>query len=110
MIHRGELLRKAVDESGIPKTRIVQSLNKSRRWLYNQFADPNVAIDTLLNIGKIIHYDFTEKIPELKKILPVIETLSRDEQSPYTESDAQYWKDKYLRLLEDYTALLKKLR
>jgi hypothetical protein len=51
----------------------------------------------VLQIGKIIHHDFSSEIKELKNAV-----LLQNE-----ESDVDFWKNKYLKLLEEYTDLLK---
>lgn len=109
MIHRGEIVEQAVRQSGISITNVAKKLGKSRRHLYNLFEEPHVSIDVILQIGKVIHYDFTEVIPEIKKSIHAQEMT--DSTSQYeTEGSAEYWKDKYLRLLERYNELLEEKR
>ena len=107
MQHRGELLAKAIKESGIPVTRIVSSMKRSRRWLYNQFARTDVPLDVFVEIGKIIRHDFSADIQELRKRTEHAASFNDSGETPYPAENAQFWKDKYLRLLEDYTELLK---
>jgi hypothetical protein len=109
MVHRGEILKAAIKQSGIPVTRVAAGVGKSRRWVYMQFFNPEVAIDALLQIGKFIHHDFSKEIPELKHNNS-ISKLIREQDAPYPQTDAEFWKNKYLRLLEEYTAHLKKSR
>ena len=65
MQHRGEILEAAVRKSGIPLTRIVEKLGKSRKWIYNQFEISDVPLDILIDVGKVIHHDFSHEIDEL---------------------------------------------
>lgn len=106
MEHRGEIIREAVYLSGFSITDIAKRLGKSRRWMYLMFDNSNVSLDIVLKIGKIIHHDFSEEIKEFSTFLrtsTLQQTLySKEETSP------DYWKDKYLQLLEEYNALLKK--
>lgn len=97
--HKGEIIERAIRQSGIPINEIAKKLGKSRRWMYHLFANYNTPIDTILKIGRIIHYDFSEEIKELS----ILKDKNSDET--YTQS-AEYWKDKYLQLLEKYNALL----
>lgn len=109
MIHRGEIVEQAVRQSGISITSVAKRLGKSRRHLYNIFEEPNVSIDVVLQISKVIHYDFTEVIPEIKKSSHIQEVT--DSSSQYeTEKTVEYWKDKYLSLLERYNELLEQKR
>lgn len=105
MQHRGEIVEKAVRQSGYPLTKLAERLGKSRRWIYNAFENAQLPIDYILRIGKIIHYDFSEEIEELKgKSLAVEETFMQS----YTplKKDAEYWRTKYYDLLEKYNRLL----
>lgn len=108
MQHRGELLESAVRQSGIPLARITKKLNRSRRWLYNQFAKPDVSVDVLMEVGKLIHHDFLPELHDLS-LGKAARNISMDNTvTDYGEQNAQYWKDKYMHLLEEYNTLLKK--
>jgi predicted transcriptional regulator len=105
MQHRGEIVEKAVRNSGYPLTKLVSRLGKSRRWIYNVFENPQLPIDHILRIGKIIHHDFTDEIDEFKVIS---QQTAESFMSPYTAAnkDAEFWRTKYYELLEKYNALL----
>jgi CRISPR/Cas system-associated exonuclease Cas4 (RecB family) len=111
MQHKGEILEKAVRESGMPLTKLTKKLNKSRRWIYNAFENPNVSIDYILEIGKIIHHDFSEDIAELKKYRTMAAFMHLENVSETDNNEKQgqdYWKNKYLKLLEKYNQLLER--
>ncbi len=110
MEHRGELLEAAIRYSGIPVTRIVKKLNRSRRWLYNQFGRPDVPLDVMLEIGKIIRHDFSTEIIDLRPSLRTKSILAEGSDVGYGEQSAQFWKDKFMNLLEEYNDLLKSLK
>ncbi len=106
MQHRGEIIKGAIYKSGVPITELAKRLGKSRRWMYLMFENSNVSLDLVLKIGKIIHYDFTNEIKELG-----ISTKFKNEMNSTfenEESSSEYWKNKYLKLLEEYNELLKK--
>lgn len=105
MQHRGEIIKAAIYKSGVPITALAKRLGKSRRWMYLMFENSNVSLDIVLQIGKLIHHDFTDEIKEFNTTLDFLnETPTVYE---ITDSNAAYWKDKYLRLLEEYNLLLK---
>ncbi len=106
MQHRREIIRKAIYNSGYTVTEIAKCIGKSRRWMYLMFENSNLSLDIVLQIGKIIHYDFTDEIKEFNPSQKVLEKSSLD--SKKEESNAEYWKNKYLKLLEEYNELLKK--
>lgn len=105
MQHRGEIIRKAVYNSGYTITEIAKTIGKSRRWMYLMFENSNVSLDVVMKIGKIIRYDFSQEIKEFNSFSTKINsTFPSDE---IEEPSAEYWKNKYLKLLEDYSELLK---
>ena len=104
MLHRGEVIEKAIRESGYSITTVAQRLGKSRRWMYLLFDNPAVSIELILQIGKIIYHDFSLEFPEViqgKKI-------ANEPQNTYGNNDeVAFWKEKYFTLLEEYNTLLK---
>lgn len=105
MQHRGEIIKIAVYKSGFSISELAKLLGKSRRWMYLMFDNSNVSLDLVLQIGKIIHHEFSDSIKELPTSLKVNESPTAYEKEGIS---ANYWKDKYLKLLEEYNLLLKK--
>ncbi len=109
MQHKGEIIEKAVRESGFSITRLAKRMGKSRRWVYQIFESRTVPVDYVLEIGKIIHHDFTEDIKELKtyKVSMARQMLSEPVQAfGNDKEEVEYWKNKYLAVLEKYNDLL----
>ena len=106
MQHRGEIVERAVRQSGMPLTQLTKKLGKSRRWIYNAFENASLSIEVILEIGKIIHHDFSGELEELK----TYRQINIDSVEPYyvvpDENTVDFWKNKYLMLLEKYNALL----
>lgn len=105
MQHRGEIIKEAIYRSGYPITELAKRMGKSRRWVYLLFENSTVSIDMILQIGIIIHYDFSNQIEGLNS-----QTLTLREPFPNYLKEEDYWKNKYLKLLEDYNDLLKKVK
>ena len=103
MQHRGEILKEAVYKSGYPITELAKRMDKSRRWVYLLFENTTVSIDIMIQIGKIIHYDVSEELNT-----PSANLFTVNEPPSLYISDEEYWKNKYLNLLEEYNELLKK--
>lgn len=103
MQHRGEIIKEAVYKSGFPITELAKRMGKSRRWVYLVFENPTVSIDILLQIGKIIHHDFSLEIDTIKP------HVINETPINYSKEE-DYWKNKYLQLLEEYNKLLKDLK
>ena len=107
MQHRGEIVKKAIYQSGMSITLIAKKIGKSRRWMYHMFENNNVSLDLVLEIGQIIHYDFTDEIREIN----YTKVNLQDNQPTYVKlgsEEVEFWKNKYLLLLEEYNELLKK--
>lgn len=105
MQHRGEIVERAIRQSGYPISTIAKKLGRSRRWMYLMFDNTQVDLETVMSIGNIIHHDFSDEIKELGSIS---NHSFEDPENPYTNQSKEYWKNKYLKLLEDYNDLLKR--
>jgi hypothetical protein len=105
MQHRGEIIEKAVRESGFPIAELARRMKKSRRTIYNLFENPHLSIEEVLQIGKIIHHDFNSVFTEVSKNVSMV----GEPEVPYGDS-AAYWKDRYIALLEKYNALLERVK
>jgi hypothetical protein len=69
------------------------------------FENPSVSLDVVLELEKIIHYNFSLEIKEIRpSMLGLIEPTSSGQNEKHSD---EYWKNKYLRLLEEYNELLK---
>ena len=113
MQHKGEIIEKAIRESGFSITRLASRMGKSRRWVYQIFESRTVPVDYILAIGKIIHHDFTEDIKELKtyKVSMAKQMMNEPVQAFGNEKEeVEYWKNKYLAVLEKYNDLLFSLK
>jgi len=100
-MHKGQVIEKAVKESGISITQLAKKIKKSRQSVYNIFETQNVPLDLIIEIGKAIHYDFSKDIKQLKVYSTKTDTVIAE------EDNAEYWKQKYISLLEEYNQLLK---
>lgn len=106
MIHRGEIVEQAVRKSGFPIAELARRMKRSRRHVYNLFENPNVSLDVILEVGKVIHHDFSEEFKELRN------HQVSDHAEEYvieTDNNVEYWKNKYLLLLEKYNELLERI-
>ena len=109
MQHKGEIIEKAIRQSGYSITKLAKKLGKSTRWMYYMFESSNVSIDYILKIGEILHHDFSNDIKELKKykMLHEIQAIKESETIYKSEQEeSEYWKNKYLALLEKHNQLL----
>ena len=103
MQHRGEIVEQAVRQSGLSLTKLAKRIGKSRKWIYDSFQNPNLSIEYVIAIGKIIYHDFSLEINEFKNIH--FPQLSIENNVDFNEN---YWKNKYIELLEKHNQLLEK--
>jgi hypothetical protein len=106
MQHRGEIVERAVRHSGMPLTQLTKKLGKSRRWIYNAFDNPMLSIELILEIGKHIHHDFSQEIDGIQRTFQISSDPSVSYAKEANEQSAEFWKNKYLLLLEKYNELL----
>lgn len=106
MQHKGEIVERVVRQSGLPLTQLAHRMGRSRRWLYNAFDNPNLPIEQIFRIGTIIHYDFSDDILELQRVRLLEDPLLPQYAYIIPNESAEYWKNKYLNLLEKYNTLL----
>lgn len=112
MQHKGEIVEKAIRQSGYSITKLAEKLGKSRRWMYLVFDNANVSSDVIIKIGKLIHHDFSDEIKDLPVYRFRTDISEIDEPSEFhlrQQEEINYWRNKYLDLLEKHNDLLTKL-
>jgi predicted DNA-binding protein YlxM (UPF0122 family) len=105
MKHKGQIVEKAVRKSGYSLTKLAKGLGISRNTLYNRFDNPNLGYRFIIDVGNIIHYDFTLDFPEIRNEVEVAEENSMRSIDRGT-AELLRIEGKYIRLLEKYTKLL----
>jgi predicted transcriptional regulator len=104
-LHRGETVANAVRESGMSLTALANRLGVSRRTVYNYFDRPDLSTETILEIGRIIHVDFS---PIFKKGEYTFLAQKPEVSDDGGEDTAEFWKKKYIQLMEQFNELLVK--
>lgn len=95
-------------KSPLSITQLVKRMGISRGTYYNHKDDPNLPFEDIEKYGKILGYDFTSDFPEMHKyafeepIAPYGNPKNFDE----AVKQKDYWKDKYLNLLEKYNKVI----
>ncbi len=65
MNSRGEIVKKVVSDSGFTISHLASKLNISRTQLYADFSNPEMPLDRILAIGRILHHDFSKDLKDL---------------------------------------------
>lgn len=110
-IHKGQLLKTQVESKGISVTKLVEKAGFSRSSYYNHIKDPDLSIDILLQYDKILGVNFIDFLEEyIDRDVNDIQYIYLNSSKPVTLDESklqtQFWKNKYLELLEKYQVLL----
>jgi plasmid maintenance system antidote protein VapI len=96
MKHRGKILELAIIKSGYTKTAIAKRMGVDRSTIYNWIENPNLDADTIMDVGKIIGYDYSYDLG-IKKI----EDINEDAEKAMSLSQCMSEKDILMRKLID---------
>ncbi|QNL52490.1 helix-turn-helix transcriptional regulator [Olivibacter sp. SDN3] len=109
--HYGEIVEKVVRRNGYSISELARLANVNRRSIYNWFGQQKLKPEIIYKVGCALKYDFSSEFPELFS--------SEDFQKAFINSKPvptdglineieriNYWKDKYVDLLEEYNQLL----
>ncbi|MDB5010848.1 MAG: hypothetical protein JWR67_2716 [Mucilaginibacter sp.] len=111
--HHGEVVEKVIRRNGYSISELARLTNVNRRSIYNWFNQKHLKPDIIYRIGCALNYDFSAEFPNLflgneTKTMNNMKLISSNiETHHYKETNENYWKDKYINLLEKYNDLLK---
>lgn len=116
MPHQGEILQDAIKQSGVSISRLVQDLGITRPTIYRKFREETLDEAFVKRvgelIGRIVTFDGTDVTATVLLSLPPSVTAAPFVlTSPVTDPAKALivLQEKYVRLLEDYNALLLKV-
>jgi hypothetical protein len=106
--HRGEILRLAVNESGLSITLITKKARYSRSSYYNHVEDPELPYEVLERYGRALKHDFSEEFPQINSLRLEEEEIEYGRPDTLEKALQQLdrYKEKYYELLEKYNKLL----
>jgi ribosome-binding protein aMBF1 (putative translation factor) len=93
--HQGEIIKKAVIDSGIKISVLASKIGKSRRLIYIIFNKEEVDLRYMKKIGEAINHNF------------FIKNNPNHAETSHSYQKVNYWKDAYIKLLEEHNELLK---
>lgn len=100
--HVGKRLEGAVRASEWSITALAQKLNLSRKTIYNYLENPDLEDYIVKRFEQVLHVYILSESESVGFVNENAETYV----SKGHEGSSQLWKDKYLDLLEKYSALL----
>ena len=107
-LHRGELLKNAVQSSRLNKEDIAAKAGYTRSSYYKHIQEPDLPYHILAAYGKALRHDFTDQLPEMPRYL-IEEPEGTYAQHPSLEEALRlvdHWKSKYIDLLERFNRLV----
>lgn len=88
--HRGEIVNKAIRESGYKVTSLAKRMGHSRKTLYRRLEEPNLNYDYIIDLYKVIKRNPTKDFPELSKYISHdLESYSEEDDSIYLNKNPE---------------------
>lgn len=103
--HHGQIVERIVRRSNMSLSELSKHMGVNRRSVYNWFNLPRIKPEILYRLGHVIEHDFSHEFPEcfcsddFKKGSGRVAPSSDGDVSVHL-TDEEFWKDKYIRLLE----------
>ncbi|QNL51697.1 hypothetical protein H8S90_09045 [Olivibacter sp. SDN3] len=108
--HYGEIIEKVMRRNGYSISEAARTMKVNRRSVYNWFDQPKLKDNLIFKIGCALRYDFSKEFPELFTTEDFQKAFSNTQVKRTNVVDelekTNYWKDKYISLLEKYNAML----
>lgn len=108
---RGNVLEKIFKTSGISLTELAKRVSYNRTTVYRHFTKSDLEFSILVKYGRALNHDFTVEFPEMQNYFSSIqEPINAYSNHTLAEAlkERDYWKDKYISLLEKHNALIAK--
>jgi len=108
--HFGEIIEKVIRRNGYNISEVAKLMDVNRRSIYNWFAQPKLKAETIFKIGCVLRHDFSKEFPELFSSEEFERAFEEKKQHAATSTveheKVNFWKDKYIQLLEEYNEIL----
>jgi plasmid maintenance system antidote protein VapI len=109
--HYGEIIERTIRRNGYSISELARLMKVNRRSIYNWFNQPKFKPEIIFKIGCALKHDFSNEFPELFSSVEfqhafnnskLLNTALLSEE----REKINYWKDKYINLLEEYNQIL----
>ncbi|QXV64841.1 hypothetical protein FPZ42_08115 [Mucilaginibacter achroorhodeus] len=111
MDHFGQIVEKVIRRDGYSISELAKLTNVNRRSVYNWFKQKRLKPEIIYRIGLALNYDFSKDFPSLFSADDFQHIQNKARTSDWLpvkeEKDENYWKDRYITLLEKYNELLR---
>jgi uncharacterized protein Usg len=107
MKSRGDIVRKAIDQSGQSKALVAKKLGIGRTKLYYKLDQPDLDYDFIIQVYKVIKRDISKDFPDLIKFVVGEPVEEYSNALNNCKEELETYKEKYIKLMEEYTQVLK---
>lgn len=107
-IHHGQTIERIIRRNGYSITELARLTNVNRRSVYNWFNQRYLKPEIIRRIGTVLNYDFSSEFPTLFSKEGNGKQHASFLKNSVEETANNYWKDKYIEVLEKYNELLLK--
>lgn len=109
--HYGEIIERTIRRNGYSISELSRLMKVNRRSIYNWFNQAKFKSEIIFKIGCALKHDFSDEFPELFSPEDFQQAFnkSRSFSDDFLASELEkinYWKDKYISLLEEYNEIL----
>ncbi|WP_183572976.1 helix-turn-helix domain-containing protein [Mucilaginibacter sp. X5P1] len=109
--HRGQIVEMVIRREGYSISELARLAKVNRRSIYYWFNQQYLKTEIIYQIGIYIKHDFSIEFPHIFKPddfkhLSTFNSLNIVKDVSQRQQDAEYWKNKYLEILEKYNDLL----
>lgn len=109
--HYGEIIERTIRRNGYSISELARLMKVNRRSIYNWFNQPKFKPEIIFKIGCALKHDFSNEFPELfstEEFQAAFNNSKLLNTNFLTEEREKinYWKDKYINLLEEYNQIL----
>ncbi|WP_255496339.1 helix-turn-helix domain-containing protein [Mucilaginibacter sp. FT3.2] len=113
-IHHGKIIELVIRREGYSISELARLAKVNRRSVYYWFNQQYLKTELIYQVGIYIKHDFSVEFPHLFKTEDFSQMspqagLRSDKAPPPDQHGSEYWKDKYLDILEKYNLLLTKI-
>jgi len=105
-IHHGQTIERIIRRNGYSITELARLTKVNRRSVYNWFNQRHLKPEIIYRIGSVLNYDFSLEFPSLYSKDGISKQNTTFIENTAEEAANNYWKDKYIELLEKYNELL----
>lgn len=103
--HHGKIIERVVRRANMSLSELSKLLGVNRRSVYNWFTLSKIRPEVIYRLGQALEYDFSKEFPEFFSPEDFQTTRKpsegvRSERQMYQAADEEFWKDKYITLLE----------